>query len=144
MAPSSRRIQRWYRHRYASLARLSAAKITRTLAVTEPSINPDTGFPVLSLRFPIFQGVEFLGCASANITMDVLSRFLDKHRTSARSTTLVADRNNGKIIAFPDRQKVVRIEDGVLKIATLADIDDPDVREAHRQHVLGGTKSFVF
>src|ERR1700716_809063 len=82
-----------------------AAKITRTLAVTEPSINPDTGFPILFLRVPIYRGVDFLGCATANITMDVLSRFLDKHRTSARSTTLVADRNNGKIIAFRKNRK---------------------------------------
>jgi class 3 adenylate cyclase/ABC-type nitrate/sulfonate/bicarbonate transport system substrate-binding protein len=121
-----------------------AAKTTRTLAVTEPSINPDTGFPIISLRIPFFRGVEFLGCASANITVDVLSRFLDKHRASARSTTFVADRNNGKIIAFPDKQKGVRVEDGKLKIATLADIDDPDVREAHRQHARNGADSFVF
>src|SRR5882757_4548291 len=60
-----------------------SAKTTRTLAVTEPSINPDTGFPIISLRIPFFRGVEFLGCASANITVDVLSRFFDRHRTSA-------------------------------------------------------------
>ena len=121
-----------------------AAKTTRTLAVTEPSINPDTGFPILFLRVPIFRGVDFLGCASANITMDVLSRFLDKHRASAHSTTFIADRNNGKIIAFPDKQKGVRVENGQIKIATLADIDDPDVREAHRQHALPSTDRFVF
>ena len=121
-----------------------AAKTTRTLAVTEPSVNPDTGFPIISLRIPIFRGVEFLGCASANITVDVLSRFLDKHRASAGSTTFVADRNNGKIIAFPDKQKGVRIENGALKIATLADIDDPEVREAHRQHARTGADRFVF
>jgi hypothetical protein len=111
-----------------------AAKTTRTLAVTEPAINPDTGFPILSLRVPIFHGVHFIGCASVNITLDVLSRFLDERRTSVRSTTLIADRNNGKIIAFPNMQKGVRVENGKLKIATLADIDDPDVREASRQH----------
>jgi class 3 adenylate cyclase/ABC-type nitrate/sulfonate/bicarbonate transport system substrate-binding protein len=121
-----------------------AARTTRTLAVTEPSINPDTGFPIISLRIPFFRGVEFLGCASANITVDVLSRFLDKHRASAGSTTFVADRSNGKIIAFPDKQKGVRIENGVLKIATLADIDDPEVREAHRQHARTGAERFVF
>jgi class 3 adenylate cyclase/ABC-type nitrate/sulfonate/bicarbonate transport system substrate-binding protein len=120
------------------------ARITRTLSVTEPSINPDTGFPILFLRVPIFQGDQFLGCATANITMDVLSRFLAKHRTSAHSTTLIADRNNGKIIAFPDKKKSVSIEDGKLKIATLADIDDPDVREANLQYALLGTDSFVF
>jgi class 3 adenylate cyclase len=76
--------------------------------------------------------------------VDVLSRFLDKHRASAGSTTFVADRSNGKIIAFPDKQKGVRIENGVLKIATLADIDDPEVREAHRQHARTGAERFVF
>jgi class 3 adenylate cyclase/ABC-type nitrate/sulfonate/bicarbonate transport system substrate-binding protein len=121
-----------------------SAKTTRTLAVTEPSINPDTGFPIISLRIPIFRGVEFLGCASANITVDVLSRFLDRHRASARSITFVADRSNGKIIAFPEKQKGVRIENGALKIATLSDIDDPDVREAHRQRANTGNDRFAF
>jgi class 3 adenylate cyclase/ABC-type nitrate/sulfonate/bicarbonate transport system substrate-binding protein len=120
------------------------AKITRTLAVTEPAINPDTGFPILSLRVPIFHGVDFIGCASVNITMDVLSRFLDEHRTSVRSTTLIADRHNGKIIAFPNGHKGVRVENDKLKIATLADIDDPDVREASRQHAGADTESLVF
>ena len=96
------------------------------------------------MRIPIFRGVEFLGCASANITVDVLSRFLDKQRASAGSTTFVADRNNGKIIAFPDKQKGVRIDNGALKIATLADIDDPVVREAYRQHVDSGADRFAF
>jgi class 3 adenylate cyclase/ABC-type nitrate/sulfonate/bicarbonate transport system substrate-binding protein len=121
-----------------------SAKTTGTLAVTEPSINPDTGFPILSLRVPIFHGVDFLGCASANITVDVLSRFLDKHRTSAHSTTLIADSTSGKIIAFPDQQKGVRLENGLLKIATVTDIDDSNVREAYRRHSLVGTESFVF
>jgi len=120
------------------------AKITRTLAVTEPAINPDTGFPILYLRVPIFHGVDFIGCATANITMDVLSRFLDKHRTSLHSTTLIADRNNGKIIAFPNMQKSVRVENDKVKIATLADIEDPDVREAYRQHASADTDNFVF
>jgi class 3 adenylate cyclase/ABC-type nitrate/sulfonate/bicarbonate transport system substrate-binding protein len=121
-----------------------AAKVTRTLAMTEPSINPDTGFPILFLRVPIYRGVDFLGCATANITIDILSGFLEKNRASAHSTTLVADRNNGKIIAFLDKQKGVRIENEKLKIATLADIDDPDVREAYRQHARADTDSLVF
>jgi class 3 adenylate cyclase len=121
-----------------------AAKTTRTLAVTEPAINPDTGFPIISLRVPIFHGVDFIGCASVNITMDVLSRFLDEHRASAHSTTFIADRVNGRVIAFPNKQKGVRVENSKLKIATLADIDDPDVRESARQHADSGTDSFEF
>jgi class 3 adenylate cyclase len=127
-----------------SLPGYQAAKTTHTLVVTEPSINPDSGAPIISIRIPIFRGVDFLGCASANITMDVLSRFLDKQRASAGSTTFVADRNNGKIIAFPDGQKGVRIENGALKIATLADIDDPVVRQAHQLHQATGADRFMF
>lgn len=127
-----------------ALPRYQLAKTTRSLVVTEPSINPDTGFPVIALRIPIFSGVEFLGCASAHITVDVLSRFLERNRASAGSTTFVADRNDGKIIAFPDKHKGVRVENGVLKIATMADIDDPVVREAHRQRVRTGAERFVF
>jgi class 3 adenylate cyclase/ABC-type nitrate/sulfonate/bicarbonate transport system substrate-binding protein len=119
------------------------AKTTRTLAVTAPSINPDTGFPILFLRVPIYRGADFLGCATANITMDVLSRFLDKHRASAHSKTLIADRDTGQIIAFPDKKKSVRVENGALSIATLADIDDPDVREAYRRHLTEGD-NFIF
>ncbi len=121
-----------------------SAKTTGTLAVTEPSINPDTGSPIISLRVPIFRGVDFLGCVSANITVDVLSRFLDDHRASLHSTTLIADGKSGKIIAFPDRKKGVRIVDGRLEIATITDIDDPNVREAYRQHGLAGTENFAF
>ena len=126
-----------------SLPGYQTAKTTRTLAVTEPAINPDTGFPILSLRVPIFHGVDFFGCASVNITMNVLSRFLDKHRASAHSTTLIADRNTGKIIVYPNMQKGVRVENGKLKIATVADIDDPAVREAARQHAGADTDNFV-
>ncbi len=50
----------------------------------------------------------------------------------------------GKIIAFPNRQKGVRIENDKLKIATLADIDDPDVREAYRERARADTDNFVF
>ena len=121
-----------------------AAKTTRTLAVTEPTIDPDTGTPIISLRAPIFHGVDFLGCATANITVDVLSGFFERHRASRHSTTLIADRSNGKIIALSEKHKGVRLENGVLKITNLADIDDPNVREAHRQHVLLGTDSFTF
>jgi hypothetical protein len=77
-----------------------------------------------------------------NITMMSCHAF-DKHRASAGSITSVADRNNGKIIAFPNKQKGVRIDSGTLRIATLADIDDPVVREAHQQHVGRGADRFV-
>ncbi len=120
------------------------AKTTRTLAVTEPAINPDTGFPILSLRVPIFHGVDFIGCASANITMDVLSRFLDEHRSQRAQHHPDRRPQQRQDHRLSEQQKGVRVENGKLKIATLADIDDPDVREASRQHAGADTDSLVF
>jgi len=109
-----------------------AAKEARALIIEQPSINPDTGYPIISVRYPIIKDGAFIGCASANITLDVLSRFLTSHRASLRSTTILANPNNGMIIAFPDQKKSVRSENGRLAIARLSDIADDNVREAYR------------
>jgi len=109
-----------------------AAKEARALIIEQPSVNPDTGYPVISVRYPIIQDGAFIGCASANITLDVLSQFLTGHRASAHGTTLIANPNNGMVIAYPDLKKNVRRENGRLEIATLDDIADDNVREAYR------------
>ena len=109
-----------------------AAKEARALIIEQPSVNPDTGYPVIFVRYPIIQDGVFIGCASANITLDVLSQFLKSHRASAHGTTLIANPNNGMIIAYPDQKKIVRRENGRLIIARLDDIADDNVREAYR------------
>jgi len=121
-----------------------AAKASGSLVVTEPSINPDTGYPVLFARFPIVRNGQFLGCASANITLDVLSRFLADHRASRNSMTIIADPMDWKIIAASDREKSVRSNAGVLQIAKLDDVADPAVREAYRQHSQTNQDTFFF
>src|SRR5262245_40919100 len=60
-----------------TLPHYKAAKATGSLVVTDLTINPDTGSPVLSVAFPIARNGQFIGFASANITVDILSRFLD-------------------------------------------------------------------
>src|SRR5262249_4473535 len=87
-----------------------AAKEARDLIIEQPAVNPDTGYPVIFVRYPIVVDGAFIGCASANITLDVLSRFLTSHRASPGSTTLIANPNNGMIIAYPDQKKSVRTE----------------------------------
>jgi adenylate cyclase len=119
-------------------------KASRDLAVTEPSINPDTGYPILSIRYPILRNDEFIGAASVNITMDVLSRFLANHRASAHSTSLIADQSNGRIIASAVREQSVRPIDGKLTIATLDNVGDPNVRAAARIRREIGRGHFLF
>jgi class 3 adenylate cyclase/ABC-type nitrate/sulfonate/bicarbonate transport system substrate-binding protein len=120
------------------------ARDSGSLFVAEPSINPDTGYPITSIRVPIVRKGEFIGCASANITMDVLSRFLMRYLPSEHSTTIIADPTDGKIIADSDRQKGVRAVDGKLEVANLANIADDDVREAYRRHSETNQDGFLF
>ncbi|MGB7832045.1 MAG: cache domain-containing protein, partial [Xanthobacteraceae bacterium] len=122
----------------------AAAKESRGFAITDPSINPDTGYPIISVRYPIIRDGVFIGAASANITLDVLSRFLARHRASEHSTTLVADPSDGKIIATPNRNNAVRTVDGRLEVANLDNIANPNVREAYRQQVKTNQDLFLF
>ena len=120
------------------------AKESRSIVVTEPSINPDTGYPVISMRFPIIHDGEFLGCASVNITLDILSRFLQRHRTSVNSTTIIADATDGTIIAHSEGQKSLRAAGGRQEIAKLANIADQNVRTAYRHHRETNSDNFLF
>lgn len=123
----------------------AAARDSHALYVTAPSINPDTGYPIISARYPIYTtDGEFLGCASVNITFDVLSRYLSTQRPSRHSVTMIADPNDGKIVASSEREKAVKFAGGTLQIATLATVDNADVRDAYRRHVETNRDNFVF
>lgn len=126
------------------LAGYQAAKEARALIVEGPRPNPDTGFPVIILRVPIVRDDEFVGCASANITLEVLSRFLTSHRASPNSTTLIANPTEGTIIAYPDPKKGVKLENDRLEMARLDTIDDGNVREAHRLRRDRNRDNFLF
>jgi adenylate cyclase len=121
-----------------------AAKESLSLVVTEPSINPDTGYPVIFLRFPIVRNGDFIGCATANITLDILSRYLASHRTSAHSTTIIANPTTGEIIAHSEIQKGVRAEGGRIEVARLDNVADDDARAAYRQHNQTNQDNFSF
>lgn len=116
---------------YRTTSGYPAAKETRTLAITEPQVNVDTGYPIVNLRIPILQEGTFIGTAGASITLNVLSQFLASHRASPHSATIIADPTNGKVIAASDRQKSVRLVDGRLEVARLDNIDDEDARAAY-------------
>jgi adenylate cyclase len=107
------------------------AKKSGALVVTDPSINPDTGYPIIFVRVPIIRNGDFIGCMTANVTLNVLSRFLATHRASRNSTTIIAD-TDGRIVAASERSAGVRVVDGQLQIASLDNIADEDAREAYR------------
>jgi adenylate cyclase len=107
------------------------AKAKGDLAAGELSINPDTGYPVFSLGFPILHQGTFVGFAGANITVDILSRFLDRQRASPHSTTTIVDRS-GAIVAYPDSAKQVQTISGRFQLVTVDSIVNDDLREAYR------------
>jgi adenylate cyclase len=117
---------------YRTTSGYPEAKQSGTLAVVEPQVNVDTGYPIINLRVPILHSGTFIGCAGATVTLNVLSQFLATHRASPHSTTIIANPTDGKVIATSDRQKSVRIVDGRLEVARLDNIDDADAREAYR------------
>jgi adenylate cyclase len=129
---------------YRTTSGYPAAKKTGNLAVTEPQVNVDTGYPIINLRFPVLHDGTFIGTVGASITLDVLSHFLATHRASSNSTTIIANPADGKVIAASDRKKSIRVVDGRLEIARLDNIDDEDVREAHQLQQQTSEDKFVF
>lgn len=127
-----------------TLAGYQAAKNTRALVLEGPWPNPDTGYPVITLRVPIIADGAFIGCASGNITLNVLSDFLVSHRASLHSTTVIASATDGTIIAYPDPKEGVRLENGRLELARLDTIADNGLREAHRLRSETGKDEFFF
>jgi adenylate cyclase len=129
---------------YRTTSGYPEAKQSRTLAVAEPQVNVDTGYPIINLRVPILHNGTFIGCAGASITLNVLSQFLATHRASPHSTTIVANPTDGKVIAASDRKKSVRVVDGRLEVARLDNIDDEDAREAYRLQKQTNEDNFQF
>ncbi|WP_245312552.1 adenylate/guanylate cyclase domain-containing protein [Bradyrhizobium macuxiense] len=129
---------------YRTTSGYPEAKQSGTLAVTEPQVNVDTGFPIINLRVPIFHDGAFVGCAGASITLDVLSRFLAAHRASVHSKTIIADALNGKIIALSEKEKGVRLANGKIEVAGLENIDDGDVRQAYQLQRQKNEDDFLF
>jgi len=122
------------------------SKSTGQLSITAPKINPDTGFPVISLGLPIIRGGNHIGMVGANITLDQLSSFLVQNRVSANSITLITD-EVGSIVARPILESRINIHNGghtSESIATLLHSDDRWLREAMRHRHETNKDSFVF
>jgi adenylate cyclase len=51
---------------YRIVSGYPAAKESGAMVVTEPEINVDTGYPISSIRVPIFHDGVFIGCAGAS------------------------------------------------------------------------------
>lgn len=129
---------------YRAVAGYPAAKASGALAVADPEINVDTGFPIINIRAPVFHDGQFIGAAGGSITLDVLSRFLASHQASVHSATVIADPADGKIIAASEHSLGVRSVAGKLQVARLENVDDADIREAYRLQSQTNRDDFLF
>lgn len=120
-----------------------AAKRSGKTAITDPIINPDTGFPVLPVGHPIRHGGRFIGVVSAQITLNVLSRFLDAHEASPNSVTVIADAA-GNVIAHPVMAEGVRKVDGKIALTELSELREPQIVAAVAQRAIRHSDRFTF
>lgn len=127
-----------------ALRHYQQARESRGLVVNQPTINPDTGAPVISLGYPIFRDSRFVGFVGANITLQTLSEFLAANQVSQNSLTLIAD-SHGRIIVHPDPEKgIIKVGDGPndIDFVNLVDNSEPRIRDSARHRLETGQSSF--
>jgi class 3 adenylate cyclase len=126
------------------LPHYTAAKRTRTFVIADPSVNPDTRFPVISVGYPIIaSNDEFIGFVGANITFDILARYLATHKTSPNSITFIMD-HSGQIIAHPDPASGIRTVQLKLVLANVADLADQATALAGQAHLASDADRLAF
>ena len=126
-----------------ALPHYRAARLHNGLVLTDPVINPDTGYPVISMAYPISVEGRFVGAASANMTLGVLSSYLHKHRASPNSITLIVD-DLGIIIAHPTASKGLRRSKGLVELQNVSDLGEPHMVKAVQQRKVLGRDRFTF
>ena len=125
-----------------ALPHYNAAHEHTGFAITEPIINPDTGYPIISMAYPIRIDGKFGGAASANITLNEMSKFLDAHKASPNSVTLLVD-DLDNIISYPVMAKGVRHSGAKVELAKVSELDVPQVVKAVQIHKTSGVTSGV-
>ena len=126
------------------LPHYTAAKRTRSFVIADPSVNPDTRFPVISVGYPIIaSNDEFIGFVGANITFDILARYLATHKTSPNSITFIMD-HSGQIIAHPDPASGVQTVQLKLVLANVADLADQATALAGQAHLASDADRLSF
>jgi adenylate cyclase len=119
------------------------ARRTLALAVSDPFINPDTGYPVIALGYPILVEGNFVGVASAQITLGALSLLVAHHEASPNSVTVIAD-EYGKLLAHPVAGKAAPLLDRQLQLTDWGSVGDSQVAEAIRLHASRHADRFTF
>jgi len=118
------------------------AKRDRRLSIGKPSVNPDTGYPVVSMGYPIVTRGRFIGFVGANMTLSNISRFLHQNLISPNSTTIIYD-EDGQLIASSDFS-LLKDPNRSLFDGSTDNIKNPAIREALDQRRFARLKLHLF
>lgn len=117
-----------------------------SVIITNPVINPDTGYPVISVAAPIINSHtsnDMLGIAGANLTLRTLSDFIRLNQISENSKIVIADMD-GRVFAHEDLNRVIYRENESTAFVTLDNIKDRYIRDANTERIRTGKEKFLF
>lgn len=124
-------------------AQYAEAKRTGAMAVAEPSINPDTDSPIMSLGFPILAEGRFIGVVSANMTLTNISAYLQTNRVSPNSVSVIYDRS-GNVIASSDAGLMPARSGNTVEMGKVGSIQNAAMAEAMKRGNAPDAKPFIF
>lgn len=116
-----------------------AALEDRSLIWTDPYVFFSSGKPGVTAAAPVLSsdGVP-LGVVGVDIEIDDVSAFLAELKVSARSTVMIMD-DAGQVIAHPDKDQLLVVEDDRLRLAGVMEMADPIAKKAFGQFDLATT-----
>jgi adenylate cyclase len=98
---------------------------------------------VVAIGYPIEVGGVVVGVVTGHITLGVLSNFLDAHRASPNSITLIAHRL-GTVVAQPVPGKGIKQVDGKAQIEKISELEEPQIVAAVLERARRGVDRFIF
>jgi adenylate cyclase len=97
----------------------------KELVISNPYIYATTGLPGITVAMPFYSGGQLAGVLAVDILLDSLSQYLKERPVSARSVSLIVDRE-GLVVAHPDAQQALKRDlAGNLARVRLNELADP-------------------
>lgn len=125
-----------------SLPHYRLARASGGLAVGRPSINPDTGSPVISLGFPVMVDGGFIGFVGANMTLRDVAAYLQRTRLSPNSVSVIFDGERRLIAASAD--SLLPAAGGGAGLSAVDDVRDRRIAQALTSRAQGSDMAFLF